>query len=164
MAGILEHIADMSLVTNPLVNSYKRLVPGFLAPLRVSWSVHNSSPLIRLTSVGGDGGRIILRSPDGAANPYLVLAACLAAGMDGIKRNLQPPVCMDKMSKEELAKREKLPRTLYEAVKRFENDAFLRDVLGVHVSNYLISTKDAEWEEYCRQVTRWETDRYLGTV
>ena len=81
MAGILEHIADMSLVTNPLVNSYKRLVPGFLAPLRVSWSVHNSSPLIRLTSVGGDGGRIILRSPDGAANPYLVLAACLAAWM-----------------------------------------------------------------------------------
>lgn len=164
MAGILEHIADMSLVTNPLVNSYKRLVPGFLAPLRVSWSVHNSSPLIRLTSVGGDGGRIILRSPDGAANPYLVIAACLAAGLDGIKRNLLPPVCMDKMSKEELAGREKLPRTLYEAVKRFEKDAFLQGVLGAHVSNYLISTKDAEWEEYCRQVTRWETDRYLGTV
>ena len=81
MAGMLEHIADMSLVTNPLVNSYKRLVPGFLAPLRVSWSVHNSSPLIRLTSVGGDGGRIVLRNPDGAANPYLVIAACLAAGM-----------------------------------------------------------------------------------
>ena len=164
IAGLLAHVKGMCAVTNPLVNSYKRLVPGFLAPLRVSWSVHNSSPLIRLTSVGGDGGRIILRSPDGAANPYLVLAACLAAGMDGIKRNLQPPVCMDKMSKEELAKREKLPRTLYEAVKRFENDAFLRDVLGAHVSNYLISTKDAEWEEYCRQVTRWETDRYLGTV
>lgn len=164
MSGILEHIADMSLVTNPLVNSYKRLVPGFLAPLRVSWSVHNSSPLIRLTSVGGDGGRIILRSPDGAANPYLVIAACLAAGLDGIQRNLQPPVCMDKMSPEELAKREKLPRTLYEAVKRFENDAFLQDVLGKHVSDYLIATKDAEWEEYCRQVTNWETERYLGTV
>lgn len=164
MAGMLEHIADMSLVTNPLVNSYKRLVPGFLAPLRVSWSVHNSSPLIRLTSVGGDGGRIVLRNPDGAANPYLVIAACLAAGMDGVRKQLEPPVCMDKMSKEELAKRERLPRTLYEAVKRFENDEFLREVLGAHVSNYLISTKDAEWEEYCRQVTHWETERYLGTV
>lgn len=164
MAGMLEHIADMSLVTNPLVNSYKRLVPGFLAPLRVSWSVHNSSPLIRLTSVGGDGGRIVLRNPDGAANPYLVIAACLAAGMDGVRKQLEPPVCMDKMSTEELAERERLPRTLYEAVKRFENDEFLREVLGAHVSNYLISTKDAEWEEYCRQVTHWETERYLGTV
>lgn len=164
MAGMLKHIADMSLVTNPLVNSYKRLVPGFLAPLRVSWSVHNSSPLIRLTSVGGDGGRIVLRNPDGAANPYLVIAACLAAGMDGVRKQLEPPVCMDKMSTEELAERERLPRTLYEAVKRFENDEFLREVLGAHVSNYLISTKDAEWEEYCRQVTHWETERYLGTV
>jgi glutamine synthetase len=164
MAGILNHIANMSLVNNPLVNSYKRLIPGYLAPLRVSWSRHNSSPLIRLTSIGGDGARIILRSPDGAANPYLVLASCLAAGLEGIRREMEPPVCMDQMTEQELAEREKLPRTLYEAVQRFKQDDFLQGVLGEHISHHLIQTKDEEWDEYCSQVTHWETDRYLGTV
>lgn len=163
MAGILKHIASMSLVNNPIVNSYKRLIPGYLAPVSVGWSSTNSSPLIRLTSIGGDGARIVLRSPDGAANPYLVIAACLCAGLDGIRTKLEPPVCMDELvtDRENV---EKLPRTLHEAVSQFKKDEFLQEALGGHISEHLVRTKDDEWNEYCKQVTKWETDRYLGTV
>ena len=164
MAGILNHIANMSLVTNPIVNSYKRLIPGYLAPVNVSWSAKNTSPLIRLTSIGGDGARVVLRSPDGAANPYLVMATCLAAGLEGIRQKMTPPVCMDKMTEIEMDECEKLPRTLHEAVKQFKQDAFLQDVLGEHISSHLIYTKDEEWNEYCKQVTLWEMERYLGTI
>ena len=164
MTGILQHIGSMSLINNPLVNSYKRLIPGYLAPVNISWSAHNTSPLIRLTSIGGDGGRILLRSPDGAANPYLVIAACLAAGMEGIRQHMQHPACMDRMTPEELAQCERLPRTLHEAVGRFRDDAFLHEVLGEHISHHLITSKDKEWNEYCQQVTAWETHKYLGTI
>lgn len=163
MAGILKHIASMSLINNPIVNSYKRLIPGYFAPVSVGWSSTNSSPLIRLTSIGGEGARIVLRSPDGAANPYLVIAACLCAGLEGIRQAQEPPVCMD----DETASRkevEKLPRTLYEAVLKFQKDAFLQETLGSHISGHLIRTKDKEWNEYCKQVTAWERERYLGTV
>lgn len=163
MAGILEHIANMTLVNNPIVNSYKRLVPGYLAPVSVGWSATNSSPLIRLTSIGGDGARIVLRSPDGAANPYLVMAACLCAGLEGIRKGLEPPASMDGASAGENVE-EKLPRTLHEAVTLFQKDAFLQEVLGSHISKHLVKTKDAEWEAYCNQVTAWEKERYLGTI
>ena len=163
MAGILNHIASMSLVNNPIVNSYKRLIPGYLAPVSVGWSSTNSSPLIRLTSIGGDGVRIVLRSPDGAANPYLVIAACLCAGLDGIRQKLEPPVCMDDQL-EDVGNVEKLPRTLHEAVSQFKKDTFLHEALGEHIARHLIHTKDEEWNEYCKQVTKWEKDRYLGTV
>ncbi|MBO5484475.1 MAG: glutamine synthetase [Lachnospiraceae bacterium] len=164
MAGILNHIANMSLVNNPLVNSYKRLIPGYLAPVTVGWSAHNTSPLIRLTSIGGDGARIVLRSPDGAANPYLVMAACLASGLEGIRQEMEPPACMDRMTEKEIEECVTLPRTLYEAVKQFKQDDFLQNVLGSHISEHLVYTKDAEWNEYCKQVTGWELERYLGTV
>ncbi len=163
MAGILKHITGMTLVNNPIVNSYKRLIPGYLAPVSVGWSSTNSSPLIRLTSIGGDGARIVLRSPDGASNPYLVIAACLAAGLEGIREGLEPPVAMDKMAEGEPLE-EKLPRTLHEAVSQFKKDTFLHDVLGKHISGHLILSKDREWNEYCKQVTTWEKNRYLGTV
>lgn len=164
MAGILKHIANQSLVNNPIVNSYKRLIPGYLAPVTVSWSAKKTSPLIRLTSVGGDGARIVLRSPDGASNPYLVMAACLAAGLDGIRQKSEPPRSMDEMSEQELTECETLPRTLHEAVKQFEQDAFLQEVLGKHISSHLIYTKEKEWGEYCRNVTAWEIKQYLGTI
>lgn len=164
MAGILEHIANMSLVNNPLVNSYKRLIPGYLAPVTVGWSSKNTSPLIRLTSIGGDGARIVLRSPDGAANPYLVMAACLAAGLEGIRKQMEPPVCMDKLSDEELEQSEVLPRTLHEAICQFQQDTFLQETLGNHIATHLVRSKEEEWNEYCKQVSRWETERYLGTV
>ncbi len=164
MAGILNHIANMSLVNNPLVNSYKRLIPGYLAPVNVGWSSRNTSPLIRLTSIGGEGARIVLRSPDGAANPYLVMASCLAAGLEGIRQKIEPSTCMDKMTDQELDACEALPRTLHEAVKMFKEDTFLQEALGSHISEHLIHTKDAEWNEYCQQVTIWEMEQYLGTV
>ena len=164
MAGILSHIANMSLINNPIVNSYKRLIPGYLAPVTVGWSSTNSSPLIRLTSIGSDGARIVLRSPDGAANPYLVIAACLAAGLSGIKEELEPPVCMDDLSEKEAQRCEVLPRTLYEAVKLFEEDDFLQEIVGSHISEHIIKSKDKEWNEYCTQVTQWETKRYLTSL
>lgn len=164
MAGILKHIASMSLVTNPIVNSYKRLIPGYLAPVTVGWSSTDTSPLIRLTSIGSDGGRVVLRSPDGAANPYLVTALCLAAGMDGIKNKTVPPVCMDELPENEIKKAEALPRTLYEAVNLFKSDNFIQSVLGEHISGHMVQAKDSEWNEYCKQVTLWETERYLSTI
>lgn len=163
MAGILQHIANMSLVNNPIVNSYKRLIPGYLAPVSVGWSSTNCSPLIRLTSVGGDGARIVLRSPDGAANPYLVIAACLAAGLEGIEKQMQPPESMEAVDEQSL-RSETLPRTLHEAVSQFKKDTFLQEAIGNHISEHLIRTKDEEWNEYCKQVTTWEKERYLGTV
>ena len=163
MAGILKHIASMTLINNPIVNSYKRLVPGYLAPVNVGWSATKSSPLIRLTSIGGDGARIVLRSPDGAANPYLVLAACLSAGLAGIREGIEPPASMDEETGDGSGA-EKLPRTLHEAVKLFKQDAFLQEVLGSHISGHLIQTKDEEWDEYCRQVTGWEMEQYLRQI
>lgn len=163
MAGILEHIASMTLVNNPIVNSYKRLVPGYLAPVSVGWSAANASPLIRLTAIGGDGARIVLRSPDGAANPYLVMAACLCAGLEGIRKGMEPPMSMDELSPGGEGE-EKLPRTLHEAVSLFQKDKFLQEALGSHISEHLIVSKEAEWSAYCRQVTAWEKERYLGTI
>lgn len=164
MAGVLEHIANMSLVNNPIVNSYKRLIPGYLAPVTVGWSFTSNSPLIRLTSVGGDGSRVVLRSPDGAANPYLVIAACLAAGLDGIRRGLEPMPSLEESRKEDIKQTDTLPRTLYEAVTLFRQDRFLQEVLESHISEHLIDTKDKEWNEYCKEVTVWERKRYLGTI
>lgn len=162
MAGILEHIASMSLVNNPIVNSYKRLIPGYLAPVNVGWSFTNDSPLIRLTSIGGDGARVVLRSPDGAANPYLVIASCLAAGLDGIRRGLQPMPSIEEQGDSEIQQMGTLPRTLYEAVHLFQEDDFLQKVLEKHISKHLIHTKDEEWNEYCKEVTMWEQARYLS--
>ena len=164
MAGILKHIAGMSLVTNPIVNSYKRLVPGYLAPVMAGWSGTDASPLIRMSSIGPDGGRVILRSPDGAANPYLVIASCLAAGMEGMKNKLEPPACMEELSKKEIKNVQILPRTLHEAVKFFKKDSFIQEVLGYHIPGQLIKAKEMEWDEYCRQVTLWETEHYLSAI
>lgn len=167
MAGILKHIAGMTLINNPIVNSYKRLIPGYLAPVTAGWSSTNRSPLIRLTSIGGDGARIILRSPDGASNPYLVMAACLAAGLEGIRMKLEPPASMDSLPQipaQAGAMGEALPRTLHEAIGVFKQDSFLQAVLGEHISNHLIDSRQTEWNDYCRQVSDWEKNRYLGTV
>ena len=164
MAGILEHISGITLINNPIVNSYKRLIPGYFAPFCIGWSFNKRSPLIRLTSVGGDGGRVVLRSPDGACNPYLVLASCLAVGLEGIKRKMNPPESMDDMAKDDILCQKALPRTLHEAVKAFAADAFVQDVLGSHISRSYIEAKDQEWDEYCQQISKWEIERYIDTV
>lgn len=167
IAGLMEHIAGMTAVTNPLVNSYKRLVPGFEAPVYIAWSASNRSPLIRIPASRGMGTRIELRNPDPAANPYLVLALCLAAGLDGIERGLTPPPAIDGniflMSKKELEEKNvrSLPDSLKHAIRDMTQDQLVRDTLGEHVYNKYVEHKLHEWYEYTTRVTPWELDRYL---
>lgn len=167
IAGLMEHIAGMTAVTNPLVNSYKRLVPGFEAPVYIAWSASNRSPLIRIPASRGMGTRIELRNPDPAANPYLVLALCLAAGLDGIERRLTPPPAIDGniflMSKKELEEKNvrSLPDSLKHAIRDMTQDQLVRDTLGEHVYNKYVEHKLHEWYEYTTRVTPWELDRYL---
>ena len=164
MAGIIQHIKGLTLINNPIINSYKRLVPGYNAPVDITWSRTNRTPLIRLTNVGTIGSRVILRSPDGASNPYLVLAGCLAAGLEGIRKELEPPVCMDDVSEEDKVKFDILPRNLREAIRAFEEDEFLQQVIGKTLSQIIINEKTDEWEEFSRQVTAWEVEKYLDRV
>lgn len=167
IAGIMEHIKGMTAITNPLVNSYKRLVPGFEAPVYIAWSATNRSPLIRIPAGREEGTRIELRSPDPSCNPYLTLAVCLAAGLDGIKRNLNPQKAVDynifHMTDEERKKAgiQSLPGTLLEAIEALEQDEFIKNVLGEHIAANYIKAKKAEWLSYRSQVTEWEINQYL---
>ena len=168
IGGIIRHMKGMTAVTNPLVNSYKRLVPGFEAPVHIAWSGTNRSPLIRIPSTRGEGTRIELRCPDPSANPYLALAVCLRAGLDGIVNKIQPPASVDcnifAMSEEEKKKLgiEAIPGTLIEAVGELEKDEVVRETLGRHVSEKYIEAKKAEWADYRSQVTDWEINQYLN--
>ncbi len=164
MAGIMNHIKGMTFVNNPIINSYKRLVHGFNAPVNITWSRKNRTPLIRITSTGVMGPRVVLRSPDGVCNPYLVLAGCLAAGLEGIKNRMEPPKCMDELAKDSDVKLDILPRTLQEAIHEFAKDDFLRDVFGEQLSNILIEKKKEEWDQFCEQVTAWEVEKYLDRM
>lgn len=161
IAGILAHIEGMTLVNNPIVNSYKRLVPGFHAPSGESWSNVKRNCLIRVAAISEDGTKIVLRSPDAASNPYLVLALCLAAGLEGIKKKLEPMKRMEDNSEE---KEKLLPNSLEEAIKAFEQDIFVQQVLGKKISEAYLKVKRAEWEEYAKEVTSWEIKKYLGRI
>lgn len=167
IGGIMKHMKGMTAITNPLVNSYKRLVPGYEAPVYIAWSTINRSPLIRIPASKGEGTRIELRCPDPSANPYLALAVCLKAGLDGIVNKIQPPASVDcnifALSEEEKKKLgiEAIPGTLIEAIYELEKDAFIQDVLGKHVSTKYIEAKKAEWANYRSQVTEWEIGQYL---
>ena len=168
IGGIMKHMKGMTAITNPLVNSYKRLVPGYEAPVYIAWSATNRSPLIRIPAIRGEGTRIELRCPDPAANPYLALAVCLRAGLDGIAGRMNPPASVDRniftMSKEEKKKLgiEAIPGTLIEAVYALEEDEFIQEALGRHVSQKYIEAKKAEWADYRSQVTYWEINQYLN--
>jgi glutamine synthetase len=170
MAGILKHITGITAVTNPLVNSYKRLVPNYEAPVYLAWSASNRSPLIRVPAGRGNSARIELRSPDPSANPYLTLAVCLAAGLDGIKNKLTPPDSVDKnlfeLTDDQRAELgiKRLPLNLCEAIADMEESEFVRNVLGEHLSKKYIEAKKVEWEEYRTQVTAWEIDQYLYRI
>ena len=167
IGGIMKHMKGMTAITNQLVNSYKRFVPGYEAPVYIAWSAKNRSPLIRIPAVKGEGTRVELRSPDSAANPYLALAVCLAAGLDGIENEIMPPKSVDQnifeMSKIEkkAAKIEDLPSNLLDAIRELEKDEFIKDVLGEHLTEVYIRAKKAEWNDYTMQVTNWEVDQYL---
>ena len=170
IGGIMKHIAAITAITNPLVNSYKRLVPGYEAPVYIAWSMRNRSPLIRIPAQTGTTQRIELRSPDSATNPYLAIAVCLAAGLDGIRNQIEPPASVEgnifAMSEEEREKAgiKYLPTSLAEAIDGLEQDALIREVLGEHISRKYIEAKKEEWKEYCAAVSSWEIDRYLVNI
>jgi len=167
IAGILTHVKAITAVANPLVNSYKRLVPGYEAPVYIAWSASNRSTLIRVPAARGMGTRVELRSPDPACNPYLEMALCLAAGLDGIKKGLMPPESISKniyeMSATELKDFgiEHLPDTLKHAVDELEKDEVMKATLGEHIYNKYVEGKRREWMKYKISVSDWEINRYL---
>ena len=169
MAGILAHIREITLLTNPLVNSYKRLVPGYDAPVCVAWSAHaNRSALIRIpSSRGEDSTRIELRCPDSAVNPYLALAACLQAGPDGIEKEMELPPCIQGnlfgMEPETLKNKhvERIPETLGDAIEAYRDNSFIREILGEHIYVKYLEAKEEEWRDFRAQVTDWEVNQYL---
>jgi glutamine synthetase len=168
IAGLLKHARGFCAITNPLVNSYKRLVPGYEAPVNVAWSARNRSPLIRVPERRGPGTRCELRMPDPSANPYLSLAVQLASGLDGVENKLTPPDPVNKniftMSQRERRRHriDELPRDLHEALDYLEKDTVVREALGEHIYRMFLEAKREEWKEYTRQVSQWEVARYLG--
>ena len=167
IGGLVKHISSITALTNPTVNSYKRLIPGYEAPVYVAWSAQNRSPLIRVPACRGNSTRLELRNPDPSCNPYLALAGILAAGLDGIENNIAAPAPVNKniyeMSPVE-RKRQKvvsLPSDLNEALKHMEKSALVKDVLGEHIFNKFLDGKREEWNSYRTQVTKWELDSYL---
>ena len=169
IGGLLKHAKGFCAITNPLVNSYKRLVPGYEAPTAISWSTKNRSPLVRVPAARGASTRIELRMPDPSCNPYLAFAAMLRAGLDGVDRGLDPGPPVNK-NISEMSHREKrhlriddLPRNLSKALDELEKSDLMRDTLGEHVFEHFLAAKRAEWDSYIRQVSPWELERYLGT-
>lgn len=167
IAGLLEHAKGMSAITNPLVNSYKRLVPGFEAPCYIAWSAKNRSPLIRIPSARGKGTRIELRNPDPSANPYLALAVIIAAGLDGIKRGLTPPPSCEANiydltddQREEMGI-ENVPSNLKNAITALKKDPLVKEALGDHITHKYLLNKEQEWQAYRERVYQWEIDNYL---
>ena len=167
MAGILYHARGFTAITNPTVNSYKRLVPGYEAPCYVAWSASNRSPMVRIPASRGLSTRIEARNPDPAANPYLALAVMLKAGLDGIKKKMELPPPVDRniyvMSDEELAEAgiTSLPANLNEALKELIQDEVIVEALGDHAFTHFCELKYIEWDMYRTQVHQWERDQYL---
>ena len=167
IAGILAHMKGMAAITNPLVNSYKRLVPGYEAPCYLAWSSSNRSALIRIPASRGAGTRVELRCPDPSCNPYLNLAVCLAAGLDGIEKGMTPPdeitdniFAMDKATRKANGI-DSLPGSLEEALDELEKDEVIKATLGDHLLTQYLEGKRAEWDEYRTQVSQWELDKYM---
>ncbi|GIV98184.1 MAG: glutamine synthetase [Herpetosiphonaceae bacterium] len=167
IAGLLEHARGMSAVLAPLVNSYKRLVPGYEAPVYISWGRTNRSALVRVPRISPgrpQTTRIELRCPDPSANPYLSFAVMLAAGLDGIKRDLTPPPAAEEdLYHIDPSARglETLPGSLGEAIEELKRDEVVQAALGEHIYERYIEAKTQEWNDYRLFVSQWELDRYL---
>jgi len=167
IAGLLSNIKDITAVLNPTVNSYKRLVPGYEAPTYIAWAHRNRSALIRIPTGRGEGSRCELRSPDLSGNPYLQFAVMLAAGLKGIEENMRSPEPVEEniynLSIKEMKKYKihHLPESLGHAISLMEESKLMKDVLGDHVYKNFLFVKKREWESYRKQVTRWETEKYL---
>jgi glutamine synthetase len=170
VGGLLTHIRDFAAITNPLVNSYKRLVPGYEAPIYLTWSDANRSSLIRIPAARGKGTRVELRCPDPTCNPYLAFALMLHAGLDGIKNKIEPPEPIQKnifdLTKEERTQMgiESLPGNLKEAIDVMSSNRFVRTALGDHVFENYLEAKNAEWDKYKAWVHPWELDTYLSIL
>ncbi|AZB43035.1 type I glutamate--ammonia ligase [Bacillus sp. FJAT-42376] len=168
IAGIIKHAPNFTAVTNPTVNSYKRLVPGYEAPCYVAWSARNRSPLIRIPASRGISTRVEVRSVDPAANPYLAMAVLLAAGLDGIKNSLTPPKPIDRniyvMNKEERLENGivDLPSTLAGALENLKSDETIVNALGSHLFEHFIEAKEIEWDMFRTQVHPWEREQYMS--
>lgn len=169
IGGILSHARAFVAVTNPLVNSYKRLVPGYEAPVNVAWSDHNRSPLVRVPARREIGTRIEVRVPDPACNPYLAFAVMLAAGLDGIRHRIDPgpPLNLNIFDLSEKEKLERgvrqLPPDLHAALEELEGDAVIQQALGEHIAENYLRAKRQVWSDYCASVHPWELERYLAT-
>lgn len=169
ITGIIRHTRELALLTNPIVNSYKRLVSGYEAPIYACWSDANRSSLIRIPAIRGNATRTELRNVDPTANPYLALAGILASGLEGIKTvkddEIIPPVNdnLFELSEEEISSRgiQRLPETLHSAVKEFKKSELLKEVLGEHIFNKYIYAKQKEWKEYHTTVSEFELSKYL---
>ena len=168
IAGLLEHAEGMVALTNPTVNSYKRLTPGYEAPTNIAWSASNRSAMIRIPARRGVGTRAELRMPDPSCNPYLALAAMIAGGMDGIEQKLVPPPPIQRniyqMSVRDRRKHKikELPGTLREAVNELEKDPVMRTALGEHAYGHFIDAKRQEFDAYRVAVHEWEIQTYLA--
>jgi glutamine synthetase len=167
IGGIMRHARAITTITNPTVNSYKRLISGYEAPVYIAWSFRNRSPLIRIPAKRGSSTRIEFRSPDPSCNPYLALAVCLKAGLDGIKNQILPsPPCDRNIyamapSEREQAGIGSLPLNLFEALQELRNDKVIAEALGPHVLNRFLEAKQIEWDNYRTQVHPWELKEYL---
>lgn len=167
LGGLIHHARAFAALTNPTVNSYKRLVPGYEAPVSIAWSASNRSPLIRIPAKRGKSTRIELRNPDPSCNPYLALAAVLKAGLDGINQQMTPPEQIVKnvyqLCREELKERKitSLPTNLKEAIAELKASQLMKEALGSHAFERIVGMGNYEWNEYSRAVSQWELDRYL---
>ncbi len=167
IGGLMKHMRSISAITNPVVNSYKRLVPGYEAPVYIAWSARNRSPLIRIPAAKGNSTRVELRCPDPACNPYLALAVILNAGLDGIEKKIIPPASVDKnifdMTSGQMkeANITSLPENLKEAIDEMKASELVRDTLGAHIFDKYIEAKNKEWYDYSTKITRWELEQYL---
>jgi len=167
LGGVLKHAKSFAAVTNPTVNSYKRLVPGYEAPVLIAWSASNRSPLVRVPAKRGAATRIELRNPDPSCNPYLAIAVIMKAGIDGIRNDIQPPAQITSnvyhMDKDERIKLkiDSLPGNLKEAVVELSKNDLIKEALGAHVYEKFYGLALYEWKEYSKQVSQWEIDKYL---
>ncbi|MDD5602923.1 MAG: type I glutamate--ammonia ligase [Eubacteriales bacterium] len=167
MGGVMKNIKALTAITNPTVNSYKRLVSGYEAPVNIAWSARNRSPLIRIPASRGSSTRLEIRNPDPSCNPYLAIAAILRAGLDGIEKKILPPEPVNQniylMTEDERITNgiELLPVSLEEAVNEMKKSDFVRDILGDHVYGKFIEAKEEEWDNYRKRISRWEIEHYL---
>lgn len=167
IGGLMKNIRSIAAFTNPLVNSYKRLINGYEAPVHIAWSARNRSPLIRVPAARGSATRLELRNPDSSCNPYFVLATVLAAGLEGIENKIQPPAPCNKniftLTDEERCSDSigELPRSLDEAIAEMSKSSFVKDVVGEHIFNKYIEAKQKECNEYRMRISKWEIDSYL---